>query len=434
MKSTSAPAEPRDLLKQGVELQQSGQLDAAERCYQAVLRQDPSHAEAHHLSGLCAYDRGQFAQAAAAITRAVRAEPDNPLYHCNLGLALRSQGKLAEARRCYDRSIAIAPQFAPALFNLGVLAFDAGQYDEARGHYRAAVRAAPGLPQAHYNLGITLQRLGESRAAIAAYRAALDLDPTYLKAWINLGNTLHQQQRWEEARSAYRQVLTIDPDHASARHMVAALDGATPAQCPAEFVSELFDSYAPAYEAFLVEELGYRVPGELVRLLGDNEPAARFAYALDLGCGTGLVGREIRSRCDRLVGVDLSRQMIAQARQAGVYDQLVAADLTTFLETTEPGYDLVVAADVLIYCGDLEPCFRAVAAGCAAGALWAFSTEVGRGRDYVLQRSGRYGYHQGYIERLATQHGFELRERRSISLRQEYGEPVAGHLFLLRAQ
>ena len=33
---------------------------------------------------------------------------------------------------------------------------------------------------------------------------------------------------------------------------------------------------------------------------------------LDLGCGTGLFGKEIRSFCNKLVGVDISKKMLEE--------------------------------------------------------------------------------------------------------------------------
>ena len=51
---------------------------------------------------------------------------------------------------------------------------------------------------------------------------------------------------------------------------------------------------------------------------------------LDAGCGTGLVGAELRDRgwTGRLVGVDLSAGMLARADARGGYDGLVTASLS----------------------------------------------------------------------------------------------------------
>jgi len=94
-----------------------------------------------------------------------------------------------------------------------------------------------------------------------------------------------------------------------------------------------------------------------------------YALAADLGCGTGLMGPQIRAMVDRLEGFDLSQNMLAKAEEKQVYDHLAQADLS--LPADQSGLladsgvhraDLVTAADVLIYLGNLEIAFASVAA------------------------------------------------------------------------
>lgn len=68
---------------------------------------------------------------------------------------------------------------------------------------------------------------------------------------------------------------------------------------------------------------------------------------LDAGCGTGLVGQELGSKCDATIdGIDLSPDMLDQARQKGVYRNLDAADLTTRLDIADDRYDGVISVGV----------------------------------------------------------------------------------------
>ena len=68
--------------------------------------------------------------------------------------------------------------------------------------------------------------------------------------------------------------------------------------------------------------------------------------------------------------------MLAKAAQREVYDELVQADLLTFLDETPERFDLILAADTLIYLGDLEDFFRAAARATPAGAILAFNIET----------------------------------------------------------
>ena len=90
---------------------------------------------------------------------------------------------------------------------------------------------------------------------------------------------------------------------------------------PQAYVARLFDDYAWRFDKHLIKNLGYRAPALIAEALSAVAPDRRFALALDLGCGTGLMGEALRGRVDRLTGVDLSAAMIAKARERGVYDR-----------------------------------------------------------------------------------------------------------------
>jgi SAM-dependent methyltransferase len=71
------------------------------------------------------------------------------------------------------------------------------------------------------------------------------------------------------------------------------------------------------FESRLVGQLGYRVPGDLARMLGKGG-----GRCVDLGCGTGLFGKacgELGLEWGELLGCDLSGEMCALARETGLY-------------------------------------------------------------------------------------------------------------------
>ena len=78
----------------------------------------------------------------------------------------------------------------------------------------------------------------------------------------------------------------------------------------------------------------------------------------DLGCGTGLVGLELNSTVIYLTGVDISDQMLIQAKQKNVYDELVPMDIHNYLFSQEAhSLCAIIAADVFIYIGNLDKIF-----------------------------------------------------------------------------
>ncbi len=105
----------------------------------------------------------------------------------------------------------------------------------------------------------------------------------------------------------------------------------------------VYDNWSAVYDADLIDEYGYVAPqiaaDEFVERVHD-----RAATIIDLGCGTGLAGRELRRRgYYRVDGADISTGMLAQARSHGVYRQLFAADLTKRTSIPDGAYDAVIS-------------------------------------------------------------------------------------------
>ena len=200
-----------------------------------------------------------------------------------------------------------------------------------------------------------------------------------------------------------------------------------PRALPQAYVARLFDDYAPRFDAHLTENLGYRAPALIADALDATAPGRRFAQALDLGCGTGLMGEALRSRVDHLTGVDLSPAMIAKARERRVYDGLVVGDAAALLKCEPPGvFDLIVAADSLVYIGDLAPLFAAVATALAADGLFAFSVELFEGDGFKLEPTMRFAHARPYVETTAREAGLRPLLVQSASTRREAGVEVPG--------
>lgn len=76
---------------------------------------------------------------------------------------------------------------------------------------------------------------------------------------------------------------------------------------------------------------------------------------LDLGCGTGAVGRALQSRPRTLTGVDLCAAMVARARETGAYDVLEVSSIEDYLHfALGKGVDVITAASVFIHIGNLD--------------------------------------------------------------------------------
>jgi predicted TPR repeat methyltransferase len=283
---------------------------------------------------------------------------------------------------------------------------------------------------------------GDHRAAADLMRQALELAPDWAAGWFALASHCEKTGDAQDAIEAYARTLALSPDDVYGAQMKLAALGSMPppAAPPRDYVERLFDDYAERFEAALVERLNYRIPELLSRMIFRNCDE-RFRRAVDLGCGTGLLGEHLRDRVSRLEGYDLSRNMLAKAAEKQIYDHLGQADLVAPCDrgglpapkADGERADLLTAADVFMYFGDLDPVFANVAAIARPGAFFAFSVEKG-GEDegWVLQPSLRYRHGPGYVRALCARHGLVVVATETAVIRKDGDRDIVGLLTLAR--
>jgi len=175
-----------------------------------------------------------------------------------------------------------------------------------------------------------LAETGEHAAAADLMIQALELVPDWAAGWFRLADYQEKSGAMEAAVLALRKVLALQPDDIFGANLKLALfgDTATPDQPPSLYVERLFDDYADRFDKALVERLDYTVPQKLAALVLEYCGTDHFSRVVDLGCGTGLFGVQIRDRTDVLEGFDLSANMLAKAEEKAIYDHLAQADLS----------------------------------------------------------------------------------------------------------
>ncbi|QOL48362.1 tetratricopeptide repeat protein [Massilia litorea] len=454
----------------GVIQRQQGEAQDAVRLIETALAIDPGQATAHCNLGAAFQDLGRSGEALASYDTALGLNPGYALAWSNRGNALRKLGRLPEAVDSYERALSLRPSYPEAWCNRAIALLELGEaqaalesceqalrqkpvypeaacvranalfqlraFDAALRAYDDAIGADPDAPEAHTGRGLTLLKLERPLAALACFDAALRLRPGHAASHQQRGDALLALHRREEAIAAYEQARALAEDTGGIDFALAALGvGAAPKQAPAGYVKALFDGYAGHFERHLTGVLGYRTPALVDAAIRRHVQAAGLA-TVDLGCGTGLCGPFLRPNARHLTGVDLSGNMLAQARATGLYDELACADIGAFLAARPRSFDLAVAADVLVYFGDLDALFAQVRGALRPGGWFCFSTEAGAEGavpEYVLQPSNRYAHSMAYLRRLALGHGFRLVEAEAAVVRSENGSEVAGHLLLMRA-
>jgi len=204
------------------------------------------------------------------------------------------------------------------------------------------------------------------------------------------------------------------------------------ATAPAAYISQLFDQYASYYNQHVTKNLSYQVPLLLRQAMSKYlNDFSKQLNILDLGCGTGLCGVYFRDLADFLVGVDLSKEMLAQAKALGAYDGLCRCNI---LETI-PGqnravYDLIIAADVLVYIGELKPLFSILCTALRPHGRIAFTVEDTTEQAFVLQNSGRFAHAAAYIQDLCRDFNLSIDTQDLIKVREHNGAAIMGRLYI----
>lgn len=302
------------------------------------------------------------------------------------------------------------------------------------------------LREIQYSSGdLVADRRASYAAALATERAfaeaadlmaqALEMVPQWVAGWNLLGGYREAAGDIAGAIAAWTQLLQLDAKglFGAALKLAAHGAGGSPQAAPA-YVEALFDDYAPRFEDSLVVRLGYRTPEALQQAIGATMAArgiGRFERALDLGCGTGLMGERLRASVERLEGVDLSANMLGEARRKGIYDRLEKADLQAFLDAEQGAADLIVAADVLNYVGALEAPLASASRALRHGGIVAFSLEThGGGEPVRLGTSLRFQHAVEPTLGICRAVGLEVISAEAVTIRMDRGVPVDGMIVL----
>lgn len=280
-------------------------------------------------------------------------------------------------------------------------------------------------------LALALLKEGDAVAAADLIEQALPFDDENPALFFSLGEAQERAGEKTRALAAFTRALELDPSDRHGATLALARLGAiaAPPRPPLEHLRQLFDDYAPRFDAALLQRLSYRAPQLLQGALQDWLNDKTALHILDLGCGTGLVGQVFKAHAARLEGIDLSPAMLGEAAKRALYDQLHQGALPEALATLTGPWDLILAGDTLPYLGDLAPLFAALAPLLSPQGRLAFTTEAGP-ETWSLGPKGRYRHGQNYIGRALTGAGFKLLQLAAVSSRREAGEDVAGWLVI----
>jgi predicted TPR repeat methyltransferase len=422
-----------DAMAYARELQLQGRLQAADELYGRILALAPDYPDAWHFRGVVVAILGRPAEAEALIRKAIELSPDYADAHNNLGNALQEQGRLEDAVVSYARALVLNPELADAHNNLGNTHAKAQRFEEAAACYQRAIALRPDMVDARVNLAKAYEALKRVPEALTEYRQAVMLRPYQFDTYRRLGALLYGWDRIDEAADVYRRWLALDPESPVARHMLSACTGAdVPTRASDDTVRTIFKAFAESFDEVLAR-IHYRAPALVAQAAAEvmGPPQARLDI-LDAGCGTGLCGEHFKPFARRLVGVDLSAEMLGKAAVRKLYDDLILGELTAFVGGVAGAWDVIISADTLVYFGDLAPVMAAARRGLRPGGHLVFTLEHA-GDDqtpsgFRINPHGRYSHTEAYVRAVLAAAELEARQVTPVHLRVELSKPVEGLL------
>ena len=236
--------------ERALSVHRQGKLREAFHRYDAILKADPRHAPALHLSGVVLHQAGQLPAAIERIRASIDVDSSSAEAWSNLGMALDAIGRKDAARNALKEALRRAPSAADIASNLAGMLVAQGQLVEGEAIARRATASDPTFPDGWYNLAIALERQGrvlealdaatraaslapgqphltglksQLETAVAAPKrarqtleAALARNPTSASLRFDYASLLEDEGEPQAAAEAYAQTLRLEPDHGPA--------------------------------------------------------------------------------------------------------------------------------------------------------------------------------------------------------------------------
>ena len=218
----------KQILLLGREHFQKGEYEEAEYQLKQVLDRTDRFADVHHMLGIIAHGKGDFASAEACFERAVAINPNYTEAQLNLMVTYNDLGKYEAARRIYA---AIRSRDAHAMSGLDPFArgrianmhadvahaySDAGMKVEAIHELEKAVKLS-GFADLRTKLGVLYRDTGDLARAREQFLAAKEVNPRYLQARILLAVLHLTGGDHAAAIEELEEVLGLDPNNKSAQ-------------------------------------------------------------------------------------------------------------------------------------------------------------------------------------------------------------------------
>ncbi|MEY2771262.1 MAG: hypothetical protein RIQ38_1681 [Pseudomonadota bacterium] len=190
----------------------AGNWAAAERCFLAALKQQPTMVHARLNLAEVLRKAARYRDALSVLTQTGADFVHLPRWQIEMALTLGELGQLDAALAHLQAAQDLRPDWEVPDLLRGNLLKDARRFDEAISAYQQVLGKDPNNANAHNNLANAYKDQGDLKKALQHYQQALRLTPDHANTWNNLGNLLKRLSLFDESVRAYREAFRLDPN------------------------------------------------------------------------------------------------------------------------------------------------------------------------------------------------------------------------------
>ncbi len=322
----------------------------------------------------------------------------------------------------------------------GLAVHQQGRVPEAMTAYRQSIISDPANADAHYLLGILVYGTAGAASAAPRFSRATTLSRDHAAFQAGLAKVLLETKALPVARRSLRRSLALAPEQVELRASLAGVQSILYARghgrADPGYLGDTYDELGPRLKPNPYAERLREHFGPLLSVF----PAGQNLRLLDIGCGTGPVGRQFRDLSRHIVGCDMSEKSLRIAARHGGYERLVRADILMFLGgEADESYDAVIAAGSICYFGELHDLMGQCRRLLRLPGYLAFTTfrseQAMPERDLGNEVFGVFKHSDAYIRRVAKESGFDLVvAAKDLKIFDEGKRDIVDDLYVLRKQ
>ena len=302
------------LLKQGIQLKELGNLEAAINIFNEALVINSQEAEIYKRLAEAYILIDKEEAGINSLHQALNLQPNLASAYLVVGNAFYAQSRLDLAIWAYTQGIEIQPDFAEVYANLGSIYFQKGRLDQALLCYQKALQIDPNQGLIYWMMGNLLTKQEQIESAINYYQKAIELQPNKELFYLKLAESWVTINQVNNAIDCYKKAIQLNPNQAFTHQELNRL-----LQLKFQEAGEVKDENQGFYEGG-VELASY---GQETELKSGSEPNIETALVAS-GNQQFLLENPLEKESENLE-IKQYKQQAEIFMSQGLYDQAIAA-------------------------------------------------------------------------------------------------------------